>query len=343
MTDLTTRGAIDCVGHPVEAARLLAAAFDEGRRLAVTAPARDDHAHHVVVEFLHPVIAGTVALPAVVVPSGQRGGDDDVVLAIGDLDGGADLVIATDGEADIMIAYHLLWELVQLELADRPEAGGDSTSFLYPFLDGSTDDAGEHLRASAVAKVDESRQLAVESLAANAEMLERAASAVLSVAAPAGESGSVPSGRGRVLTMGNGGSATDAARAVRLLRRLGVPAQSLAADYAVLSALANDLGAERVFARQVEAVGRVGDVLIGFSTSGTSANLLAAFDEAKSRGLVTIGFAGYDGTGFAAHAAVDHTIAVSSQSVHRIQEAQAVLLDAMVAAVAAEIAERTTS
>lgn len=335
---LTTRGAVDCVGHPVEAAQWLAAAFDAGRRLAVTAPGREDHAHHVVVEFLHPVITGTVALPAVVVPDGRPGNDDDVLLAIGDLVHGADLVIASESEAGTMIAYHLLWELVQLELADRPDADGDSTDFLYPFLDARTDDATEYLRASAVAKVEESERLAVESLAANADVLRRVAAAIPFVVVPAEAGSGVPTGRGRVLTMGNGGSATDAARAVRLLTRLGVPAQSLAADYAVLSALANDLGAERVFARQVEAVGRTGDVLVGFSTSGTSANLLAAFDEAKSRGLVTIGFAGYDGAGFQSHAAVDHTLAVSSQSVHRIQEAQAVLLDAVVADVAERMA-----
>lgn len=334
MTDVSTRAAIDCAGHPVEAARWLAAAFDDGRRLAVTAPGRDDHAHHVVVEFLHPVIAGTVALPATVMPDDSPVAGDDVVLAIGGDGPGVDLAITADGEADIMIAYHLLWELVQLELADRPEAAGDSTNFLYPFLDGRADDATEHLRASAMAKVDESRRLAVESLAANADVIDRVASVVSSVASPSEATGAVPTGRGRVFTMGNGGSATDAARAVRLLSTLGVRAQSLAADYAVLSALANDLGPGRVFARQVEAVGRAGDVLIGFSTSGTSANLLAGFDEAKSRGLVTIGFAGYDGTGFASHAAVDHIVAVSSQSVHRIQEAQAVLLDAVVDAVA---------
>ncbi len=322
---MVTTAPIDCHRDPVAGARHLASAFDAGRRLVVWAPDHPDHAHHVAVEFLHPVVAGTVALPARV----GRPGDDhhqNVVLAIGDLDrseGSIELHIPNLADDIIMVSYHLLWELVQLELSSVVQGDGDSTEFLYPFLDGRTDDADDQLRASAAAKVADSREVAAAALDGNRDVLRAAAQAVTEAV----------DGGGRLLTMGNGGSACDAARAARLLTARGVGAQSLAADYAVITALANDLGPAMVFARQVEAQGRPGDVLIGFSTSGTSQNLLEGFDQAHKIGMVTIGFAGYQGAGFVDHPSIDHTVAVASQSVHRIQEAQAVLLATLVAAV----------
>ncbi|MEO6572070.1 MAG: SIS domain-containing protein, partial [Ilumatobacteraceae bacterium] len=137
-------------------------------------------------------------------------------------------------------------------------------------------------------------------------------------------------GRGRrVLSMGNGGSSTDAARITRLLSMLGVDAVSIASDYAVMSALSNDLGAEHVFARQLEALARPGDVVIGCSTSGTSSNLLRAFEFAAVHEIVGIGISGYRGGAFAQSPGVDHCLAVDSASVHRIQEAQAGLISAL--------------
>lgn len=327
---------VDCQRHPVPAAMLLARAFEEGRRLVVWAPGRDDHAHHVAVEFIHPAVTGSVALPAVT--GAPPVTDDEILLMIGDDEavpaGGpaVELFIPARSEGEIMRSYHVLWELVQLELAGEATAGGDSTDFLYPFLDGRSEAAGsaddavgagsadDPLQASAEAKTADSNAVAAVALEANDEVLDTVAAALV---------GAVEGGR-RVLTMGNGGSACDAARAVRLLNATGVPAQSLSGDFAVITALANDLGSDRIFARQLEAVARSDDVLIGFSTSGTSGNLLAAFDQAKRQGLTTVGFAGYGGAGFDAHPTVDHTLAVASQSVHRIQEAQAVLLDALV-------------
>jgi D-sedoheptulose 7-phosphate isomerase len=85
-----------------------------------------------------------------------------------------------------------------------------------------------------------------------------------------------------------------------------------------LSALGNDLGFEHVFVRQIAAQGRSGDGLIGFSTSGNSANLLAAFAKAKELGIVTIGLAGGDGGKM--RDAVDHCLLVPTLSIHRIQE-----------------------
>jgi len=328
---------VDCHRHPVQGATLLAQAFEQGRRLVVWAPGRDDHAHHVAVEFIHPAVTGSVALPASTgTPPVAEG---EILLIIGDADAaggrgaGAELLIPARSEAEIMTSYHLLWELVQLELADQATVDGDSTNFLYPFLDGRSDDADDALQASVEAKTVESTSVATAALEINAESLE----AVASMLAEA------MSGGGRVLTMGNGGSACDATRAVRLLTALGLPAQSLSSDFAVVTALANDLGSDRIFARQLEAVAQPGDVLIGFSTSGTSANLLAAFDQAKQQRLATIGFAGYDGAGFETHTTVDRTLAVASQSVHRIQEAQAVLLDALLDALIGKLTAEAQS
>ena len=104
-----------------------------------------------------------------------------------------------------------------------------------------------------------------------------------------------------------------------------LPAWSLTADQAILTALGNDVGFELVFARQLIARAKAGDIAIAMSTSGNSPNLLAALAEARQRGLYTIGFAGYDGGAFVNNPHVDASFVVRSQSVHRIQEAQALL------------------
>ena len=325
---------IDCGRDPVEAAMWLARAFTAGRRLSVWAPGAADHAHHVAVEFVHPVVAGTRPLAAIVAGTGTAAASTDARLVIGDAGAlgdaeTADLFIAADQpDAAIVLSYHLLWELVQVALehpglvGSAGAAGGDSTGFLYPFLDAAEDDEvslRDALRASAEAKRDESNGLAEQSLESNRVPLEEAGRAV----------GRAVLSGGRVLTMGNGGSATDAARLARLLRRGGVAAESLSTDYAVATALANDLGAERIFSRQLDAFGQPGDVLVGCSTSGASRNLLAAFDRAASEGMTTVGLSGYGGGSFAGHASVHHSLVVQSMSVHRIQEAQAALMSAL--------------
>ena len=104
-----------------------------------------------------------------------------------------------------------------------------------------------------------------------------------------------------------------------------LPAWSLAADQAILTALGNDVGFDLIFARQLIARAKAGDIAIAMSTSGNSPNLLAALAEARQRGLYTVGFAGYDGGAFADNPNVDACFIVRSQSVHRIQEAQALL------------------
>ncbi|GAA0403312.1 phosphoheptose isomerase [Acrocarpospora corrugata] len=104
-----------------------------------------------------------------------------------------------------------------------------------------------------------------------------------------------------------------------------VGAIALAQDVAVLTALSNDVGFDLVFARQVAALGRASDVAVGLSTSGGSVNVLNAMDEARRRGMVTVGLVGYDGGKMAQDGRVEHLFVVPSASVHRIQEAQITL------------------
>ena len=118
----------------------------------------------------------------------------------------------------------------------------------------------------------------------------------------------------------------EAARTARG-RRPGrpLPALNLSADQAVVTALGNDVGFDLIFSRQIIAHARSRDIAVAFSTSGSSRDLMAALREARGRGLLTVGFAGYDGGEMAHSDVVDYCFVVRSQSVHRIQESQALL------------------
>jgi D-sedoheptulose 7-phosphate isomerase len=131
---------------------------------------------------------------------------------------------------------------------------------------------------------------------------------------------------GKVLAMGNGGSSCDAAHfAVEFLHpittgRPALPVLNLAMDTAMLSAVGNDVGMRHVFRRQLDAHARPLDGLIGFSTSGSSENLLSAYEKAKQLGLVTLGLAGGNGGDMKTSGLVDHCLVVETDSVHRVQE-----------------------
>jgi D-sedoheptulose 7-phosphate isomerase len=161
-----------------------------------------------------------------------------------------------------------------------------------------------------------------ESIAVKQALLEAAALDPV-LAAAAAISSSLAVG-GKVLLFGNGGSATDASHiAAELLGRFqrdrqALPAIALADNQTALTAIANDYGFERVFARQIEGLGRAGDVAIGFSTSGRSANVLAGVATARERGLTTIAFTGAGGDQL--RDAVDIAICVPSTTTARIQE-----------------------
>ncbi|HTS21096.1 MAG TPA: D-sedoheptulose 7-phosphate isomerase [Casimicrobiaceae bacterium] len=128
----------------------------------------------------------------------------------------------------------------------------------------------------------------------------------------------------KILFAGNGGSAADAQHlAAELVSRFaydrpGLPAFALTTDTSALTAIGNDYGFERLFARQIEAVGARGDVFFGFSTSGRSPNVLLGLDVARSRGLVTVGLTGRGGGQMASRC--DHLLRVPSDSTPRIQE-----------------------
>ncbi len=131
---------------------------------------------------------------------------------------------------------------------------------------------------------------------------------------------------GKLLSMGNGGSSCDASHiAVEFQHpvtagRPSLPAFNLNNDNAFFSAVANDVGIQHVFARQIEAHGRSGDCVIGFSTSGNSENLLAGFRKAHDLGLTTIGFAGGNGGDMYSCGLLDHCLVVKTDSIHRVQE-----------------------
>jgi D-sedoheptulose 7-phosphate isomerase len=198
----------------------------------------------------------------------------------------------------------------------------EPTNFLYPFIDAQEDDPKSllaDLAASAQAKAAESLALRRSTLEANTELIDSAAA----------EMARRFSSGGRLFTFGNGGSCTDCTTLARLFAQPPIgtplPAWSLTADQAIMTALGNDVGFELVFARQLIARGKSGDIAIAMSTSGSSPNLMAALKEARHRGMYTIGFAGYDGGAFAKSPDVDACFVVRSQSVHRIQESQALL------------------
>ncbi|HEX5454243.1 MAG TPA: SIS domain-containing protein [Stellaceae bacterium] len=190
---------------------------------------------------------------------------------------------------------------------------------LYPFLHGRAQDAGEldaALLHSLAEKAAESRDSNARFFAAEGGALVAAARAVAEIYR----------GGGILFAMGNGGSSCDAAHiAVEFTHpvtagRPALAAVNLVADTAMLSAVGNDVGFEHVFVRQLVARARPGDGLIGVSTSGNSANLIAAFAKAKEMGLVTIGLAGGDGGLMKRAGTVDHCLVVPSASIHRIQE-----------------------
>ena len=340
----------------------MAERFVRGGRLIALGGAGADRSdvRHVTVEFVHPVIVGKRALPALGLsaeggPLAAQAGlvvePEDIAIAFGDgpdvtaalavctrrgaltiafADIGAEWRFAPPSEDPFVrqelveTLYHVLWELVHVFLDNRGlltgRRGGavhdaGASSFLYPFLSEHEDDLEAvvaDVRASILMKAAEVGALRAQTLGEGRETL-RAAAAEMRAAFARG---------GRLLALGNGGSATDAMDAVADVRATW-PAIDLCADTAILTAIANDVGVEPVFARQVIAYGREADALLAFSTSGGSANILAALAEARRRGLLTIAFVGYDGGQIAADGLADHVIVSRSQHIPRIQEAQA--------------------
>jgi D-sedoheptulose 7-phosphate isomerase len=231
--------------------------------------------------------------------------------------------------------YHVLWELVHVFFEHRgllagrqarPVHDAGASSFLYPFLD-----EREHDLGAVLADVAQSVRMKAGEVAALREQTLRDNGAVLLEAATVLRR--VFDARGKLLALGNGGSATDAMDVVADLRfppRSGDsarwrprPAIDLTEDSAILTAIANDIGTEEIFQRQVIAHGRQGDALLALSTSGNSANVIEALAEARRRGIVTVALVGYDGGRVESERLADHVLVTRSQHIPRIQEAQA--------------------
>jgi D-sedoheptulose 7-phosphate isomerase len=344
----------------------MAERFARGGRLVAfgRSPAARSDARHIAVEFVHPVIVGKRALPALGLAA--EGGDlaaqvtllagpDDIAIGFGAGDDGGEAcrAIAVARErgcltvafapagaeweflppADddsvrqelIETLYHLLWELVHVFFEHRGLLEGRSartvhdagaSSFLYPFLDERESDLESvvaDVRRSVLIKATEIGALREQTLTDNAATL----------AAAAGSLRAAFAADGKLLALGNGGSATDAMDVVADFRSAGRPAIDLTEDPAILTAIANDIGTDAIFSRQVIAYGDPGDVLVALSTSGNSANIIAALGEARRRGLATVAMVGYDGGRVAAEELADHVVITRSEHIPRIQEAQA--------------------
>jgi len=195
---------------------------------------------------------------------------------------------------------------------------------LYPFLYGTRKDEAKD-NAALLHSVAEK---AAHSIAVKQAFFEANSAAVVAAAQGIAE---VYRRQGRMFAMGNGGSSCDAAHfAVEFLHPItaGRPALSainLTADAAMVSAVGNDVGFAHVFVRQLISLARRGDGLIGFSTSGNSANLIAAFAKARELGMATIGVAGMDGGEMGRAGLLDHCLVVKTDSIHRIQETHVTL------------------
>jgi D-sedoheptulose 7-phosphate isomerase len=344
----------------------MAERFARGGRLIAlgSSPAARSDARHVAVEFVHPVIVGKRALPALALCA--EGGNveaqleplaasEDIVIAFGsDVDTGRALARArTRGCLTIAFAlpdaewrfspptpepfvaqelietlYHLLWELVHVFFehrgllsgrSSRPVHDAGASSFLYPFLaerEDNLDAVLDDVRRSVVMKAEEIGALRRDTLRDNQAVLCAAATALRDCFHRGGT----------LFALGNGGSATDAMDAVADFRvpvDEGYRAIDLTEDPGILTAIANDIGTEAIFVRQIIAHGHAGDALLALSTSGGSANVIAALLEARRQELVTIALVGYDGGRIAAEGLADHVIVTRSQHIPRIQEAQA--------------------
>jgi D-sedoheptulose 7-phosphate isomerase len=331
-------------------------------------PAARSDARHVAVEFVHPVIVGKRALPAIGLAG--EGGDlraqvelvarpDDIAIAFGtDEDGGeaAGALAIARARGCLTIAfspsgaewepippsvdpyvrqelietlYHVLWELVHVFFDHRGLLKGrderrthdaGASSFLYPFLDEretELEPVVDDVRRSVLMKAQEIAELRAQTLTDNRDVLLAAASALRS---------SFERG-GKMLALGNGGSATDAMDAVADFRAAtggrGRPALDLTDDPAILTAIANDIGVDAIFSRQVIAYGQREDALLALSTSGNSRNVIAALAQARAQGLLTIALVGYDGGQVREEGLADHVVVTRSEHIPRIQEAQA--------------------
>ncbi len=211
------------------------------------------------------------------------------------------------------------------------ESATDFSRAFYPFLHADEkrpQELMDELRFSLLAKARESVEVKSKFFEENKDTI-LSASLLLAKAFHRGR---------KMLVCGNGGSATDAQHvAVEFMHPVivgckALPAICLASDMAMVTAVANDVGFDNVFTRQIIALGVEGDVLLGISTSGNSENLMHAFATARARKLSTIGFAGGDGgkmSELGTKGLLDFCLTVPTSSIHRIQETHVALYHVM--------------
>lgn len=328
-----------------------------GRLLAFGRGAYATDAQHVSVEFVHPIIVGKRALPAIDLSLVARPSleailrPDDIVMGFGPPEGDAVITAALafarargamtfalpgDGAYSfrppashpflhqelIEILYHTLWETVHVFFEHRELAAdvGDS-AFLYPFLGDEkqqTDAIVEEVAASIRAKAAEDASLRERVSRDQSEQINQAARAIHQRLVKGG----------KLIVFGNGGSATDANDFTidcvdPPCGWRAIPAISLSMEPANISAIANDVGIDLIFLRQLVAHARAEDVAVGISTSGNSRNVVTALEEAKKRGLLTVALLGYDGGEILRRGLADISVVVRSDYIPRIQEVQA--------------------
>jgi D-sedoheptulose 7-phosphate isomerase len=375
---LLERNRVSATFFPVESERLARACqgmaerfLRGGRLLAFGRGHYATDAQHVSVEFVHPVIVGKRALPALDLSLSFRDWlatlvlPDDMVMGFGPPDGDPELAAAlrlargrgaqtfamAGDEGDyalaspatdpyihqelIEIVYHTLWETVHVFFehgALGHEVG--RSSFLYPYLGKQKQDTGSliaEVAASIQMKARDDERLRAEVARDQAERLAAVAAVIRQRVAQGG----------KLILFGNGGSATDAndwaLDCVAPLKGFRpIPAVSLAMEPAIVSALANDLGSEAVFLRQLIAQAKPQDVAVAISTSGGSSNILAALGEARKRGLLTVALLGYDGGEVVRQGLAELPLVVPCDYIPRIQEVQASMYHVILELLAAE-------
>ncbi len=342
-----------------EACREMSERFLRGGRLLAfgRGPYATD-AQHVSVEFVHPVIVGKRALPAldlsmlfepwlrsilrpedIAMGFGPPESDPEVSSALEDAARRGAMTFSlpgTSGSYSIEAAtahpfihqevmemlYHTLWETVHVYFEHR-ELGHDvgDAGFLYPFLGKAkqqTDDVAAEVAASILMKVQNDSELRAGVASEEAEQISSASQAMHE---------RIQRG-GKLILFGNGGSATDATDwAIDCVLPpegyQSIPAVSLSMEPANLTAVANDVGVEVIFLRQLIAQARPEDIAIGISTSGGSRNIIMALEEARRRGLLTVALLGCDGGEILRRDLVDWPLVVRCDYIPRIQEVQA--------------------
>jgi D-sedoheptulose 7-phosphate isomerase len=342
-----------------EASREMAERFLKGGRLlAFGRGSYATDAQHVSVEFVHPVIVGKRALPALDLSLHFRpwletlARSEDIVMGFGPPEedtevsdsllfararrsmtfalpgiAGSYAVRAATQDAFVHqetmeILYHTLWETVHVFFEHRAlgqEIG--STEFLYPFLGQQqqpTLNLIEEVTNSIRAKARDDSALRAQ---AAREESGNVGGAIMAIAERLKRGG-------KLIFFGNGGSATDANDwaldcVSPPLTFHPIPAISLAMEPSTISAIANDVGSDLIFLRQLVAHARPEDVAIAISTSGGSANVILALEEARRRGLLTIALLGSDGGEIMRRSLADFPIVVRSDYIPRIQEVQA--------------------